>query len=70
LIEQIDKDMSLAMVPAGRPLEARSKIIVAGFDTGQGNEKKHRSGTRLNNQRPLKGEKSDAGLLFQPCRDQ
>ena len=70
LIKQIDKDLSLAIVPAGMPLHAVHVCKVPGFDTGQGNEKKLRCEAGTNTLCPLLGDKSDVGLPFQPYRDQ
>jgi thymidine phosphorylase len=70
LIEQIDMDLSLAVIPVGRPREAGGVPNAVGFDTGQGNEKKPRSGNGLNNLQSSKEVNSNAGLPFQPCNNQ
>jgi hypothetical protein len=70
MIEKIDKDLSLAIVPAGLPMELVTERNNAVSDTGQGNEKKPRCETVDNNLCPRMGTKTDAGLPFQPCRDQ
>jgi hypothetical protein len=70
LIEQIDMDLSLAVIPVGRPREAGGVPNAAGFDTGQGNEKKPRSGNGLNNLQSSKEVNSNAGLPIQPCNNQ
>ncbi|KAM0831339.1 hypothetical protein ACQ4PT_065630 [Festuca glaucescens] len=62
LIEQIDNDMALALIPSGKPSEAGGKQPITGSGSSQGKEKKHRSGKGSNN--------SDAGLPIQPCSNQ
>jgi hypothetical protein len=77
LIEQIDKNSALVVVPVRPPCVTGAKTCDAGFDTGQGNEKKLRSGQDQKTQRSVyvrnssrKGDKSDAGLPIQPCSKQ
>jgi hypothetical protein len=77
LIEQIDKNSALVVVPVRPPCGTGAETCDAGFDTGQGNEKKLRSGQDQKTQRSVyvrnssrKGDKPDAGLPIQPCSKQ
>ncbi|KAM0867314.1 hypothetical protein ACQ4PT_042074 [Festuca glaucescens] len=77
LIEQIDKNSALVVVPVRSSCVTGAETCAAGFDTGQGNEKKLRSGQEQKTQRSVyvrnsseKGGKSDAGLPIQPCSKQ
>lgn len=73
MIDKIDNDLTLAVVPVGKQSKSKDDPSEEDSDTGQGNEKKHRSDScnmmmegRGSNQK----DKTDAGLPIQPCNDQ
>ena len=69
-INLIDNDLSLALIPVGNAMVDDNDTNRAGFDTGQGNEKKHMSEKDLSKRNSQATKTLDAGLPFQPCSDQ
>jgi hypothetical protein len=77
LIDQIDKNSALVVVPVRSSCVTGDGTCGAGFDTGQGSVKKLRSGQEQKIERSVyvrnssgKGVNSDAGLPIQPCSKQ